>query len=586
MERKLLVLFGSQTGTAQDVAERIGRDAKRRHFAVRVFAMDAYNKAELIQEPVVIFVVATTGQGDEPDNMKHMWRFLLRKNLPTDSLTSVKIGVLGLGDSSYQKFNFVGKKLYRRLLQLGGTSIVPLGLADDQEEFGCDAGIDRWVKELWSVLLTMYPLPVGLLAMGDFELLPPRYNIELLPGHADIPVVTEHSGQPYDRGRPFPAKLVGNERVTAANHFQDVRLITLDVSQSGMSHKAGDVVMIQPQNTCDVVQEITTLLQLDSTAVFTLQQNDKDCPLPNGLPLPCTFQYLFTHYLDVQCVPRRYFFELLMSFTQSDLERERLAEFCSPEGQDELYSYCNRVRRTSLEVLMDFPSATTHIPVSYLFDLFPVLQPRAFSIASSSIAHPGVIQILMAVVKYQTKLVKMRRGVCSNWLASLEPGASVPVWVVLGTFVFPTDPTTPVIMIGPGCAPFRAAIEERVSRNCQTNVMFFGCRSKSADFFFEHEWSLLCTKECLKLFTAFSRDKEHKHYVQHDIVNNGKLVSDFIINQKACVYVAGNAKRMPVDVVEALKSVLVKDGQLPEAETDKVLKDMEICRRLQFETWS
>lgn len=42
MERRLLVLYGSQTGTAQDVAERVGREAKRRHFTARVLAMDEY----------------------------------------------------------------------------------------------------------------------------------------------------------------------------------------------------------------------------------------------------------------------------------------------------------------------------------------------------------------------------------------------------------------------------------------------------------------------------------------------------------------------------------------------------------------
>ena len=43
VERKLLVLFGSQTGTAQDTAERIGREAKRRHFQCRVEALDSYD---------------------------------------------------------------------------------------------------------------------------------------------------------------------------------------------------------------------------------------------------------------------------------------------------------------------------------------------------------------------------------------------------------------------------------------------------------------------------------------------------------------------------------------------------------------
>lgn len=58
-----------------------------------------------------------------------------------------------------------------------------------------------------------------------------------------------------------------------------------------------------------------------------------DIPLPADLPLPCTIHHLVTYYLDIQCVPRRYFFELLMNFTKSEMEKERLAEFCSAEGQ-------------------------------------------------------------------------------------------------------------------------------------------------------------------------------------------------------------------------------------------------------------
>ena len=41
--RQLLVLYGSQTGTAQDAAERVGREGKRRRFRVRILAMDDYN---------------------------------------------------------------------------------------------------------------------------------------------------------------------------------------------------------------------------------------------------------------------------------------------------------------------------------------------------------------------------------------------------------------------------------------------------------------------------------------------------------------------------------------------------------------
>lgn len=126
-ERKLTILYGSQTGTAQDLAEKIYRESKIYHFTGPVKAMDGYDVKELIHEQIVCFVCSTTGQGDEPDNMKVFWKFLLRKNLPTHSLANLKFAVLGLGDSSYTKFNFVAKRLSKRLVQLGASQIVPIG---------------------------------------------------------------------------------------------------------------------------------------------------------------------------------------------------------------------------------------------------------------------------------------------------------------------------------------------------------------------------------------------------------------------------------------------------------------------------
>jgi sulfite reductase alpha subunit-like flavoprotein len=90
MKRTLLVLYGSQTGTAEDVAFRVGREARRLHFDTTVAPMDAFDRSELLYQPAVVFVCATTGQGDEPDNMRHFWRFLLRKNLPGDSLVQLR----------------------------------------------------------------------------------------------------------------------------------------------------------------------------------------------------------------------------------------------------------------------------------------------------------------------------------------------------------------------------------------------------------------------------------------------------------------------------------------------------------------
>lgn len=90
INEKLTILYGSQTGNAQDVSERIWRESKRYYFTGFVKSMDDYNVLDLINEKCVIFICGTTGQGDEPDNMKNFWKFLLRKNLPKNSLSNLR----------------------------------------------------------------------------------------------------------------------------------------------------------------------------------------------------------------------------------------------------------------------------------------------------------------------------------------------------------------------------------------------------------------------------------------------------------------------------------------------------------------
>lgn len=124
---RLIVLYGSQTFTAQEAAERIWRTTKILDFKGPVQAMDDYPISRLIHEEFALFICATTGQGDEPDNMRKFWKFLLRKSLPSNSLLNLKFGVIGFGDSKYSKFNFVAKKLYKRLIQLGAKPLLDLG---------------------------------------------------------------------------------------------------------------------------------------------------------------------------------------------------------------------------------------------------------------------------------------------------------------------------------------------------------------------------------------------------------------------------------------------------------------------------
>ncbi|XP_015224994.1 PREDICTED: NADPH-dependent diflavin oxidoreductase 1-like, partial [Cyprinodon variegatus] len=178
--------------------------------------------------------------------------------------------------------------------------------------------------------------------------------------------------------------------------------------------------MMHPQNSAEDVQLFCQLLRLDPESRFCLRATG-DAPVPPRLPQPCSVRHLVERYLDIAAVPRRSFFELLSTLATNELERDKLTEFSSAAGQDELHSYCNRPRRTALEVLSDFPHTTAEIRADHLLDLFPEIQPRSFSIASSLKAHPNRLQVLVAVVRYKTKLYKPRRGLCSSWLASLDP---------------------------------------------------------------------------------------------------------------------------------------------------------------------
>ncbi|CAF96712.1 unnamed protein product, partial [Tetraodon nigroviridis] len=589
LEPRLQVLYGSQTGSAQDTAQRIARQAQRKRIQAQLLPLNSYNVANLISENLVVFVCSTTGQGDPPDNMKNFWRFIFKKSLPLGSLSQLDCAVLGLGDSSYAKFNFVAKKLYKRLVQLGASMLIPVGLADDQHDLGSDAVIDPWLAALWDKVYALYPSLADVIPLSEYEPLPPTYTFHFLQEKGGIPNTSLDQRLPTP-AQPHPCRLLSNSRVTGPSHFQDVRLIEFDITGSNIEFAAGDVVTMYPHNCPEDVQQFCQLLRLDLEASFTLKPA-YNTAAPCRIPQPCTMRSLVESFLDISSVPRRSFFELLSTFATNELEREKLVEFSSPAGQEELYSYCNRPRRTALEVLADFPHTTAELRVDYLLDLFPEIQARSFSIASSLRTHPRRLQILVAVVQYKTKLYKPRRGLCSSWLASLDPKQGevvVPLWVKRGTLKFPEDKDTPVIMVGPGTgvAPFRSALQERIAEGKHSNVLFFGCRSESKDFYFRSEWERAKQMGHLTLFTAFSRDQQEKVYVQHRVTENARLLWELITKKKGCFYIAGNAKQMPASVRSALKEVFQQEGTLSSEAAEQMLVVMENSGRLQCETWS
>ena len=447
--RKLCILYGSQTGTAQSVAERIYRESKRLHFSTQLCPMDDFQPiSQLLDERLIVFVASTTGQGDEPSNMIKFWKFLLRKSLPPDSLEALNFAVLGLGDSSYQKFNFVAKRLHKRLVQLSAKPLLNIGLGDDQHDLGPDAVIDPWLADFWQKALSLMPLPEGLTPIPANVTPPPKYNV----------LRTETLQDQRVQDHTYRAPIIRCERVTSTDHFQDTRLVEFDISGSQISsYSPGDVCMIQPKNLEENVAQFFNLFpHLSPDLVLKLKQNsDLELLSSSILPPSFTLRQCVENLWDIQAIPGRYFFELMSHFSPQDseggkLEHEKLLELSTAEGQQELYDYCNRPRRNILEVLYDFRYTTPQIPLEYLFDLLPVIKPRAFSIASSWDLDPSKIQLLIAVVRYQSKRLKAPRlGLCSNWITRLSPGDQVTIWIKPGTLRFPPD-NSPVVMVGPG----------------------------------------------------------------------------------------------------------------------------------------
>ncbi|CAF3088755.1 unnamed protein product [Rotaria socialis] len=571
----LEILFGSQTGTAEDVSERFSCMARSAGVQCRVRSLNSIQSMKDLGI-YVLFIVSTTGDGEEPENMRQFWRIIMKKSLSSvpSVLSHIHYGLIGLGDSTYPKFNFVAKKLSKRLEQLGAHAICEKVLADEQHPHGIDGCIDQtFTKVFWKTF--------GDLIGQEFiphidQCLPSRYQIEWIDSREkDLSNLQSSINIPKIPTGYTSVPLISNTRVTALDHWQDVRLLEFDTN---LSYKCGDVAVILPQCPLPAVHLLAKLLNVED------KLNHQFIASNETSFLSMTVLELFRDYLHITRIPSRSFFEKLVWFSNDERERERLLEFLQPESIDDLYAYCHRPRRTSVEVLQDFPLTTSSIPFNYVFDIFSPIRPRSFSIASSPKTHQSRIQLLVAVVRYKTIIALYREGLCSNYLSRLEPGENILMRIAPSFNLIDDD--RPALMIGPGTgvAPFRGWILERSFNNQLLNMLFFGCRYRTKDAFIEND--LLNDKINLIYIPAYSRDQEDKIYVQHKIIEYGHLVWEWIAHKQARVYLAGNAKQVPEQIADALKTVFIKDGNMTNEQADAYLREMERTKQFQRETWS
>ena len=474
--------------------------------------MDDYNIKQLPNDQVLLCVVSTAGQGDTPVNMKNFWKFLLRKSLSIDFLSNVKFSVLGLGDSSFEKFNFAAKKLNKRLLQLGATEIAAIGLADDQHDLGIDAVFSSWLDSVFNGICKTFNLPQESIQSENTVI--EKFNINILDNvNIDNPQKDIYVYEAQKNKILITSTVIANIRTTSADHFQDVKLLKFEIPEH--NYKPGDIVYIKAKNLDDQVDKFFKVLKnngVDLDPNIVLQITEKEIKLPTVLEPNLTLRQIAQQYWDLNAKPKRSTIQTLSLISDNDLEKEKLTEFTTAAGQEELYDYINRPRRNIIEVLNDFPHTTSKLNVKLLFEIMSPIKPRAFSIASSSNLTKNEVHLLVAVVKYKTKLYDPRIGLCSNWMATLKPGDPAVFWIQKGTFKF--DYSKPMIIIGPGTgiAPFRSLLLDKatVDGDLSSCIVFFGCRNKKKDYHCEEDFQLLCQKYNLRIFCAFSRDQADK----------------------------------------------------------------------------
>jgi sulfite reductase alpha subunit-like flavoprotein len=583
--------------------------------------------------------------------IQSFYRFLLRRDLPSSSLSLLSYSVFGLGDSSYPLFNAIARRLNQRLKELGGREIVERGLGDDQAERGVEEALDPWLDTLWKKLAETDPLPQGFEEKGKVQE-EMRWKVEIIRNStSSLPPSTytpfPSSPSPY---LPIPLRLAVNKRFTPDIHFQDVRHLELEIpkteggdvaspssssssTSSSFLHTPGDVLLIHPRNVLspELRGWIEKTWQVDlEKAWVKVESLDPSDPSPPPFPPSFSLFDCFTLHLDWLGTPRRFFFEQLAFDSKSEMEREKLNDFCDARYYADFARYCVKEKRTYLEALSDFPNSIPPLEDLIGRGMIPRLQARSFSIASSSLAFPTRLHILLAILSIKTPFNRLRTGVCSAYLAQVKQGEEVYCYIkkpLPGALPFRAPPPeVPLICIGPGTglAPFRAIVQERREKRRRREdemgerepeigeagekevewppiLLFFGNRNRSCDFFYQAEFSECQRERVLDLEAVFSRDardergvegEDRWRFVQHLMLQKRSSdLSCLILSHNASIMIAGSAGAMPKDVRTAVVAILAEEGRKEaggkwgEERAQEYVKMMEKTRRYQVEAW-
>ena len=509
-ETLINILFGTQTGNSESVAEDLSNFALSNGFKTQINALDDIEMNNLSKMINVAIITSTYGEGEMPDNAQLFWNALSSNTAP--QLNNMNYSVLALGDTGYEEFCHAGKLLDTRLEQLGAKRII--------KRIDCDVDFED-LAEKW------------------INSVVPKFNPD-----KKLDVVnkdkTESIVKSWSRKNPYEAIISYNTLLSGPNSNKEIIHYEIDLGDSGLKYEVGDSLSIIPRNKQLLVDQIIERLH-----------TSKDF-IPSG------------HEIDIENL-LKFKFEILTP-------TKRLIEYVEKIAEDsELSLILEKKDSKALDDfkwgmdVLDFMNLNPKVDfiVEKFLDLLKPLQHRTYSISSSINKYDNKVHLTISSVRWKNKK-RDYNGVCSTYLADdCNENEKIKIFFTPNkSFRLPEDKDKDIIMIGPGTgiAPFRAFLQEReVTKSSGKNWLFFGDQTRDNDFIYEDELKDMLNKNILtKLDLAFSRDQKEKLYVQHKIYENKKEFFSWIENG-SIIYICGDATKMAKDVEDIILKIISEE---------------------------
>ena len=570
--RPLLVLYGSDTGTAEGVARELA-DTASLH-GVRTEVSPLNDRIGNLPKEGAILIVTSSYNGKPPSNAGQFVQWL--EELQHGELQGVHYAVFGCGDlnwaSTYQN---VPRYIDEQMAQQGATRFSTRGEGDASGDF--EEQLNQWKQSMWSDAMKAFGL--------EFN-----ENVEKERSTLSLQFVSGLGGSPLARSyEAMNATIVENRELQSAGSDRSTRHIEVALPQ-GVTYHEGDHLGVLPHNSEENVSRVLRRYNLNGNDKIVLTASGRNAAhLP--LDMPVSLRDLLSYSVEVQEAATRAQIRELASFTVCPPHKREL-ETLVEEG---IYQEQILKKRISMLDLLEKYEAC-EMPFERFLELLPALKPRYYSISSSPLVAEDRLSITVGVVSGPARSGQGEyKGVASNYLAQRHNEDNIACFIRTpqSGFQLPKNPETPIIMVGPGTgiAPFRGFLQSRRIQKQQgiklgEAHLYFGCRHPEHDYLYRTELKKDEKDGILSLHTAFSRLEGHpKTYVQHLMQQDGdKLIS--LLDNSAHLYICGDGSRMAPDVENTLCQAYQRNHGVSEQEARNWLDQLQREGRYGKDVWA